>query len=440
MTKKLLGIILVLALMLAFNPVAVEAYPDEMPEKPEQLDIIGLDIDVEQFGEGVENFEEEYGIEVNWMEYPYGDLWDQITTSIHGGVTFDLYMMSNSWHPELGQLGMAVPLGDVVSQNTLDEINARFFDATVDFVSSHEEQWAIPGTASTITFFYNESMLNELGYEEPPANWGEMLEISREAIDEGLAEYGFFPGYLSGHEDGMVQFDLMLKLHDGQWMNEDRTEWTFNDEAGVEALTQMKEHLDEGLIPEASLEQSDWDNMHHFLSGDQPFEINWNFVYQMAIDPEQSDIVDDFAVDHVPGVEGKERDTYTVLGGGGYAISPTTRSEEWAFKLLDYMHREEGAIGVMEEQGGAEATMVEPYEDPEAFGFPPEEYPMVEVFPQQLDYGGVRPSDYLTWYSEFRDNIFTPAMHRALLGEQSVEDALDEAQQEAQEMLEAEGL
>ncbi|SDM47336.1 extracellular solute-binding protein [Halarsenatibacter silvermanii] len=283
-------------------------------------------------------------------------------------------------------------------------------------------------------------MLNELGYDEAPDTWDEMLDISHEAIDEGLAEYGFFPGYLAGHEDGMVQFDLMLKLHDGQWMNEDKTEWTFNDEAGVEALTQMKEHLDEGLIPEASLEQSDWDNMHLFLSGETPFEINWNFVHQMAIDPEQSEIIDDFSVGHVPGIEGKERDTYTVLGGGGYAISPTTRSEEWSFKLLDYMHRTDGAVGVMEEQGGAEATMIDTYENPEEYGFSPDEYEMIDVFRQQLEYGGVRPSDYLTWYSEFRDNIFTPAMHRALLGEQEIEEALDQAQEEAQQMLEAEGL
>ncbi|SDM47306.1 extracellular solute-binding protein [Halarsenatibacter silvermanii] len=143
MKIKLLGIMLILAFALVFSPANVEALPEDMPEKPDQLEIIGLDIDVEQFGEGVENFEEEYGIEVNWMEYPYGDLRDQITTSIHGGTEFDLYMMSNSWHPELGQLGMAVPLGDVASQETLDEINERYFETTVDFVSSHGEQWAL---------------------------------------------------------------------------------------------------------------------------------------------------------------------------------------------------------------------------------------------------------------------------------------------------------
>ncbi len=434
--KKVVGLILAVALVFAFSFATVQA-DEHMPEKPDTLNIIALDIDVDQFGEGVEIFEEKYGIEVEWMEFPYGDLWSQITTSIQGGQTIDLYMMSNSWHPELGALGMAMPLGDIVSQERLDEINERYFDITVEFLSSHGEQWALPGTASSVTFFYNATMLEELGYDSPPETWDEMLQISREAIDAGLADYGFFPGYLAGHEDGMVQFDIMLKLHGGEWMNEDMTEFTFNSEAGVEALTLMKEMLDEEIIPQASLEQSDWDNMHYFLAGNTPFEINWNFVHSMATNPDQSEIVDDFEVGHIPGIV---RDTYTVLGGGGYAISPTTRSPEWAFELLDYMHREEGAVGVMTEQGGAEGTMVEVYENAADYGMTVEDYPMLEIFQEHLEYGGLRPSDNLSWYSEFRDNIFTPAMHRALLGEQDIEEALNEAQEEAQQMLDSQGM
>ncbi|MFN2340119.1 MAG: sugar ABC transporter substrate-binding protein [Halanaerobium sp.] len=432
------GLVLVLAAVLIFALSFMPVFADgHMPEKPEKLSIIALDIDVDQFGEAVEVFEEEHGIEVEWLSFPYGDLWSQITTSIQGGQTVDLYMMSNSWHPELGSLGMAVPLGDIVSQERLDEINERYFDITVEFLSSHGEQWALPGTASSVTFFYNDTMLKELGYDSPPETWDQMLQISREAIDQGLADYGFFPGYLSGHEDGMVQFDVMLKLHDGEWMNEDMTEFTFNSEAGVEALTLMKSMLDEGIIPRAALEQSDWDNMHYFLAGNTPFEINWNFVHGMANNPDQSEIVDDFKVGHIPGIE---RDTYTVLGGGGYAISPTTRSEEWSFELLEYMHRAKGAVGVMKEQGGGEGTIVEVYENAADYGMTVEEYPMLEIFQEQLEYGGLRPSDNLSWYSEFRDNIFTPAMHRALLGEQDPEEALDQAYQEAQEMLDNRGM
>ncbi|SIQ08096.1 carbohydrate ABC transporter substrate-binding protein, CUT1 family [Alkalispirochaeta americana] len=407
-------------------------------EKPEKLTIIALDIDVVQFGPAAQVFEDTYGIEVEWLEFPYGQLWSQITTGITAGTPIDLYMMSNSWHAELGGVGMAIPLNDLATDAELDAMTEKYFDITREFLTSHDGKlWGLPSTAASVSFFYNAAMLKELGYNEPPATFDEMLQISREAIDQGLASYGFFPGWIAGGECGMVQFDIMLKLFGGEWMNEDRTEFTFNSEAGINALTYMKEILDEGIVPRAALETSDWDNFHFFLAGDQPFEINWNFIWGRATDPEQSSIVNDVAVAPIPSIV---REAYTVLGGGGYAISPTSRSPEWAFKLLQYMKGEEGARGVMRQQGGAEGTIKALYQPPLVNEFPPEEYPLVETFQRQIQEAGLRPSHFLTWYSEFRNNIFTPAMHLALLGDRSPEEALNQAQAAAQRMLDREGL
>ncbi len=434
MFRHFLALVLVTVMVVSVGNFAAA----DMPEKPDKLNIIALDIDVIQFGEAAQEFEDNYGIEVEWLEYPYGELWNQITTSIAGGATIDLFHMSNSWHAELAELGMVRPLNDFYTDEELEGINEMYWDVTVEFMKSHGgQQWAFPGTAASVSFFYNEGMLEELGYTEPPETWDEMLQISREAMDEGLASYGFFPGWLAAHEDGMVWFDIMLKLHGGEWMTEDRSEFIFNSEAGVEAVTLMKEILDEGLVPRAALEESDWANYHYFLAGDQPFEINWNFIYGSALDPDRSEIVDDIAVALMPGIE---KDSYTVLGGGGYAVSPTSRAPEWAALLSQYMHSEEGARGVMAEQRGAEGTVEKLYHPEYDDDFPAEEYPLRDFFYEQMQYAGLRPSHFITWYSEFRDNIFTPAVHRALLGQQDVEEALNQAQQEAQRMLEAEGL
>jgi len=439
MSKRARSVVSVLILFVLVFPLAASsALGQAMPEKPEVLNIIALDIDVVQFGDAVAQFEHDHGIQVEWLEFPYGQLWSQITTSITAGTTIDLYMMSNSWHAELGGLGMAIPLNDLATEEELEALTAKYFPVTVEFLTSHDGKlWGLPGTAASVSFFYNRTMLEELGYTEPPATFDEMLAIGREAMDAGLASYAFFPGWLAGHEDGMVQFDVMLKLFGGEWMNEDRSEFIFNDEAGVNALTYMKEILDEGLVPRAALETSDWDNFHFFLAGDQPFEVNWNFVWGRATDPEQSSIVDDVAAAPIPGIV---RETYSVLGGGGYAISPTSRSPEWAFELLKYMMSETGIKGVMSEQGGAEGTIAALYEPPAIDEFPSDEYPLVDTFKAQMEYAGLRPSHFLTWYSEFRNNIFTPALHRALLGQQTPEEALNQAQQEAQAMLEREGL
>ena len=407
----------------------------DMPEKPDTLTVISQDIVTDPLAQAVEKFEQEQGIEVEWLEYPSGELWDQLTTSIVGDDTFDVFYFSGSWQAELGAQGMMLPLEDIAPREILAELESRYFQVAIDSLKAHDQLWGLPIVAATMHFFYNEAMLEELGYQEPPATWEEMLEMSREAVEAELASYGFFPGWVSAHEDGMVWFDLMLKLYDGAWMNEERTEFIFNDERGVEALTLMKEILDEGLVPRAALEQSDWDNFHYFLAGDQLFEINWSFIYPFTVNPEMSEIADEVGVALIPGIE---RESYTVLGPNGFGISPTTRSPEWAFKLMAYLTGEEAARGLLTSQHGSAAAFAELYDDhPE---FTVEDYALIEIFGEQMEYAGFRPSTYLTWYSEFRDNIFTPLMHEALLGEIEPQEALDQAQQQAQEILESEGL
>ncbi|SDL79493.1 ABC transporter substrate-binding protein [Halarsenatibacter silvermanii] len=411
------------------------AASENPPEKPEKLTIIGESgIDAEAYEGVLADFAEEYGIEIEWREYPYDELWDQITTSIMAGDTVDLVRLSSSWHAELGELGMLIPLEEIAAETELGKAAEIYFDSSLEALRSHDQLWGLPITAASLMFMYNEDMLHELGYESPPATWEEMVDMSQKAIDEGLAEYGFFPGWVSAHEDGMVWFDLMLKLHDGSWMNEDKTEWTFNDEAGVKALTFMKEMLEKEIVPQAALEVSDWDNYHHFTSGEQLFEINWGFVYGPATDPEASEISDSVGIGLIPGIE---RESYTVLGGNGYAVAGTSRSPEWAFELLQYMAGKEGAAEYLTHHG-SDVPVKNFYEDHPQF--PSEEFPLMEPYSEQIEYAGFRPSRYLTWYSEFRDNIFTPVMHEALLGEKEIEKALDEAQKEAQKKLEAEGL
>lgn len=57
----------------------------DLPEKTRKLRVIVLDIDVLQFGNAAQNFVDAYGIEVEWLEFPYGELWTQITTTISRG-------------------------------------------------------------------------------------------------------------------------------------------------------------------------------------------------------------------------------------------------------------------------------------------------------------------------------------------------------------------
>ncbi len=424
--KSLLTFVLILVIAFLAGQSQVQA------DKPAELTIMGTDTGPIYSGEAVEAFEEEYGINVEWQVVPYADFFMQLTTSIGGGVPVDVFWMSNSWHAELGDMGMVIPLEDHYQEAERENLFADYFPASIEKMQSHDQTWGLPVITSPYFYWYNEPMLAELGYDEPPANWDELRDISLEAIEADLADYGLVLGWDVG-EALMSWFDMFLKLHGGQWINEDHTEFVFNSEEGVAALQYMKNMLEEGVVAEASLELGDWDSVYSFMAEQTPFEINWGAVYPDIKDPDESAVHDKYGVALLPGL--KEVESYTPIGGGGWAVGATTRSEEYAFKLLEYMSGELGAVGVLEDKG-TEAVMPDVIGDRDDLV----DQDLNPVYEKQLEYPGFRPADFMTWYSYFRDEIVAPRLHEALHGTISAEEALNRAQEEAQEELEAEGI
>lgn len=403
-----------------------------MAEKPDELTIMGTDTSPIYSGAAVEAFEEEYGIDVEWQIVPYGDFFMQLTTSIGGGVPVDVYWTDTPWHAELGDMGMMIPFEDHYEEEELEELLARYFPASVEKLQSHGQTWAFPVITSPYYFWYNIEMLSDLGYEEAPETWDELREISLEAIEAGEADYGLLLGWDVG-EALMTWFDKFLKLHEGDWINEDHTEFVFNSDEGVQALEYMIEMLEEGVVAEASLELGDWDSVYSFMAEETPFEINWGAVYPDIKDPEESAVADKYSTAILPGHNDIE--SYSSVGGGGWAVGTTTRSQEYAFKLMEYASGEMAAVGVLEDKG-TEAVMPDVIDERDDL-VDQEANPIYE---KQLEHVGFRPGNFMTWYSYFRDEILAPRLHDALHGNLSAEEALDAAYEEAQQELEDRGI
>lgn len=370
-------------------------------------------------------FTQQHGIAVEVTVVPYDQMFNQLTSAILGGQTVDVMELDPAWIPELAAQGMVAPLDDVITTDTLE----AYLPGSVDLMRWDEQLFGLPLVAGFPYFFYNEDMLEQIEVSAVPKTWAEVEEVSRKAMDAGLADHGIFLG-LAPLEGLMVYFDVFLKLYGGDWLNEDRTEWVFNSEAGVEALTYMKHLIDTGVVPRAALETADRDSTTTFLAGRAPFHFNWSFTYGLMQDPSNSKVVESARPALVPGIN---EPSYTSMGGGGYAVSVTSQSTEWAAELTKFLTSGQAATNMLEGRG-SDIAWAPLYEDQEIF----ERMPLLEVYVEQVPYGGLRPQ--LTWYTEFRDNMFLPDIHNALLGQQDIQEALDAAQRKAQERLQRDGL
>jgi multiple sugar transport system substrate-binding protein len=194
----------------------------------------------------------------------------------------------------------------------------------------------------------------------------------------------------------------------------------------------MKRLIDTGVVPRAALETPDRESMTTFLAGNAPFHFNWSFTYGMMRDPAQSQITDSVRSMLVPGIVKR---TYSSLGGGGYAVAKTTENTEWAIELGKWLTTGD-APRAMLDQRGADMSWVHLYDDDSIY----DEYPLLKTYVEQMEIAGIRPNNVLTWYSDFRDNMFLPPVHRALLGQGGIKEALDQAKNEAQKRLDQDGL
>lgn len=98
------------------------------------------------------------------------------------------------------------------------------------------QRYAVPLDIHPMVMFYNEDMLKEAGFEVVPQA-REAFEAAAEAMTQGR-QMGFV---LTTGFPVMQIFQMLLHQFGGSEFNEDGTEATWNSEAGVQALTWMRE-------------------------------------------------------------------------------------------------------------------------------------------------------------------------------------------------------
>jgi multiple sugar transport system substrate-binding protein len=138
-----------------------------------------------------------------------------------------------------------------------------------------------------------------------------------------------------------------------------------------------------------------------------------------ANDPSLSNVVDQVEVGLVPG------DGLSLTLPEAYAIPAESEHKEAAWQFIEFMTSPE-TNKFLAQEIGLLPIWVDLYTDPELTGL----YPFWADFSAQLD--AVRGLSTLTWYGDLVD-VATSEVHKALAGEQSAQQALDEIAQGLEE-------
>ena len=208
------------------------------------------------------NTQNEWGITVK-PEYGghYPDLHGKTLAAIAFGSPPEMTFTYHSRVAEYAQADVIQPLDDYITNEkyglTEEELKDYFpaFLAGDRYLAFDSDLLSLSPTLEMEIMYYNVDMLNEQGYEKPPATWDEFkamcMDATRDTDGDGIND--IFGYAVSPRGSTFVSWVWSLG---GELLSKDSQSVMFQ-EQGLEALTLLKDLMDSGYAYQAVVEDGD---------------------------------------------------------------------------------------------------------------------------------------------------------------------------------------
>jgi multiple sugar transport system substrate-binding protein len=133
------------------------------------------------------------------------------------------------------------------------------------------QRYAVPLDIHPMTMFYNADLLQAAGLSGPPTNSAEFAEAAQAMTANGNNGFMLTTGF-----PVRQIFEMLLYQYGGESFADDGAEVTWNSEAGVKALTLMKELQDQYSQPNLEVDAE----LNAFKSG--TVGMVWNGIWQIT--------------------------------------------------------------------------------------------------------------------------------------------------------------
>ena len=315
------------------------------------------------------------------------------------------------------EAGVITPIGEIVDdQEWFDSFYEPFMG---DSTLPDGTVASIPFQRSTIVMYWNQELFEEVGLdpEAAPETWDEMAEAGQQVQDSTEASSGVQVPTSSWLFEAMViQNDVLLDDESG-------TEVHFDDPGTVTALENWTQLQEDGIHPSGNV---DWGTAPtDFANGDTA--VLWHTTGSLTQINESADF--DFGVAPLPAQEQAGSPT----GGGNLYVMEDISEEEQeaAVELTRYLSSPE-----IQADWTVQSGYVPPQQeawDEEVLADYSEEFPQVEALQEASE-------DAYREYAPYRRSeivsTLDSALESALDGSASSEDALTDAQDSSDELLE----
>ncbi|MCT1577173.1 ABC transporter substrate-binding protein [Oceanobacillus kimchii] len=422
LTKRMLGILLLLGLMLvlvACNNSSSDEPTDENDSnnseeangEEEQVTIVyARGVDTTPASDAViKAFEEKFpNIKVEQREMPSdtGQSHDQYVTAFSSQSTeIDVFNADVIWPAEFAQANYALELDRFIEK---DGINLEdYFPGTVQAGKFDGKQWAMPQYTDAGVLYYRTDIV-----DTPPETWDDLIAQAEELKGEEGTEFGYL--MQSAQYEGLITNAIeFIASYGGEVVNENN-EVVVDSPETVKALEKMKEVVGSDFVPSNILNFMEIETENAWIEGKSVFARNWPYLMSSSNDEERSSIVGNVEMTTMPA---GDAGSASALGGWMTMINRYSEHPEEAWEFVKFISGPEGQkISAVE--GGRAPTIEALYDDEEVqavsslFANP--------EFREVLQTAVPRPVTPI--YPEISD-IMQIEISKVLTGDQSAQDA-----------------
>ena len=346
MLKKLCSVLLVVILVAIAGQSVLHA---QEPVTIHWLEWWGPEYGEEVMNELTSRFEAQTGIRVERTTVNWDSMYDLLLTNAQAGTaTYDvLGMEACCFLSGIDKLGGLEDLTPYLERDP--EFAERLTDLTpVQWRGGIMElNWYIFPYA----YVYNMDIFEQAGVE-PPKNWDEMVEVTRQLNESGVVQYGFgdvFGGFIH-HVTYAVYAGRLAQL--GGRMLDENGRAVFNSPEGVAALESWKEFMDSGLMLPGAIGMMETEAREALAAGTTAAMFDGPFAQVIA-----EQINPDIRLAFAPAWrDASSGSGGYVWAGSGLSISSNSKHKDEAWEFIKFLLSDEITVWLTEKNNIPYAT------------------------------------------------------------------------------------
>lgn len=368
---------------------------------------------IEEMIESWNQENEEYQVE--WLGWPWSETLQQLIIRSRGGQELDLAQIDMGWLATLEKMEIVRDLNPILGE---EWISNNLTESAVEAGNIGGKQLAVPWTSASIGMVYNPDLLENAGVEEVPETIEE-FEMALKQLKEENSDIIPYAMITKGAGSLGKDFQAWLWTFGGNVFDDDFNV-IINNEAGVETLAWMKKLLENDYI---AMDIDRFNARQLFANGNVGFYDDAVFANKLA----RSNGVEEAELENkvwpmMRPVINEGDKPQSVLWGHQLVIFKNAKDPDKAGEFIKHILSKEHSLHYFEETGtvpvSKDAINSEVVKNDE----------WIDKWLEITAYGTKAETQKFAEQSELH-NIITEEVQAALLDSKSVQEALDDAAQ-----------